>query len=184
MMQLMQKYVKDDGAVGIDNFDRWRNRPAAIEFLSATTSAGSIEELKKVCRPHFILKAAHWFLAASLDTNLLVAWRSYWPCILCPDVCAYILLVWTLVGWGWIGQKRRYHCLMTRETQTIINSVDWKWLQVTWMNEDEGWSRHQSLNVSSWSFWALRTTRLRRKRTMIPSIPWAGSYVHIQCSFL
>ena len=82
MMQLMQKYVKDDGAVGIDNFDRWRNRPAAIEFLSATTSAGSIEELKKVCRPHFILKAAHWFLAASLDTNSLVAWRSYWPCIL------------------------------------------------------------------------------------------------------
>lgn len=48
MMQLMQKYVKDDGAVGIDNLDRWRNCPAAIEFLSATTSAGSLGVLKKV----------------------------------------------------------------------------------------------------------------------------------------
>jgi hypothetical protein len=53
MMELMQKYVKDDGAVGIDNLDRWRNRPAAIEFLSATTSAGSFEELKTVCRSPF-----------------------------------------------------------------------------------------------------------------------------------
>lgn len=53
MMELMQKYVKDDGAIGIDNLDRWRNRSAAIEFLSATTSAGSFEELKKVCSPLF-----------------------------------------------------------------------------------------------------------------------------------
>jgi hypothetical protein len=48
MMELMQKYVKDDGVVGLDNLDRWRTSPAAIEFLSATTSASSIEELKKV----------------------------------------------------------------------------------------------------------------------------------------
>ncbi|RAK94831.1 uncharacterized protein BO80DRAFT_469880 [Aspergillus ibericus CBS 121593] len=47
MMQLMQKYAKDDGAVGIDNLDRWQKCPAAIEFLSATTSAGSFEDLKK-----------------------------------------------------------------------------------------------------------------------------------------
>lgn len=51
MMELMQKYVKDDGAIGIDNLDRWRTRPAAVEFLSATTSAGSFEELQSVCRP-------------------------------------------------------------------------------------------------------------------------------------
>lgn len=53
MMELMQKYVKDDGVVGIDNLGRWRDRPAAIEFLSATTSAGSFEELKTVCRSPF-----------------------------------------------------------------------------------------------------------------------------------
>ena len=59
MMQMMQKYVKDDGVVGIDNFDCWWNHPAAIEFLSVIMSASSIKELKKVYRPHFILKAAH-----------------------------------------------------------------------------------------------------------------------------
>lgn len=47
-MELMQKYVKDDGAVGIDHPERWRICPAAIDFLSATTSASSFEELKKV----------------------------------------------------------------------------------------------------------------------------------------
>ncbi|KAL4889155.1 hypothetical protein BDV59DRAFT_186946 [Aspergillus ambiguus] len=54
-MQLMQKYVKDDGAIGVDNIKRWPTDSAAVEFLSATTSAGSFEELKKVCGPshHF-----------------------------------------------------------------------------------------------------------------------------------
>lgn len=51
MMELMQKYTKDDGAVGIDNLDRWQTCPAAIDFLSATISASSFEELKKVCDP-------------------------------------------------------------------------------------------------------------------------------------
>ena len=49
MMELMQKYAKDDGAVGIDDLERWSTCPAAIEFLSAITSASSFEELKKVC---------------------------------------------------------------------------------------------------------------------------------------
>ncbi|KAJ5589607.1 hypothetical protein N7537_012285 [Penicillium hordei] len=51
MMELMQKYAKDDGAVGIDDLERWSACPAAIEFLSAITSASSFEELKKVCEP-------------------------------------------------------------------------------------------------------------------------------------
>ncbi|KAL4891359.1 hypothetical protein BDV59DRAFT_67935 [Aspergillus ambiguus] len=58
LMQLMQKYVKDDGAIGLDNIDRWPADSAALEFLSATTSAGSFEGLKKVCRPsHRFLKS-------------------------------------------------------------------------------------------------------------------------------
>lgn len=61
-MELMQKYVKDDGVVGIDNLDRWPTRSAAVEFLSATTSAGSFEELKRVCPPS---------LAPSLIWNLM-----------------------------------------------------------------------------------------------------------------
>jgi hypothetical protein len=48
MMELIQKYVMDDGAVGIDNLKRWEKCSAAVEFLSATTSASSFEELKRV----------------------------------------------------------------------------------------------------------------------------------------
>ncbi|KAJ0418425.1 hypothetical protein BJY00DRAFT_302817 [Aspergillus carlsbadensis] len=47
MMELMQKYVKDDGVVGLDNLDCWQSSSAAIKFLSVMTSASSLEELKK-----------------------------------------------------------------------------------------------------------------------------------------
>ncbi|KAJ5529052.1 hypothetical protein N7527_002445 [Penicillium freii] len=59
MMELMQKYAKDDGAVGIDDLERWLACLAAIEFLSAITLASSFEELKKVCEPpsKFALKS-------------------------------------------------------------------------------------------------------------------------------
>ncbi|KAJ5142474.1 uncharacterized protein N7515_001261 [Penicillium bovifimosum] len=56
MMELMQKYSKEEGAVGIDNLDRWQNCPAAIDFLSATISASSFEELKK----HRFLTETRW----------------------------------------------------------------------------------------------------------------------------
>lgn len=55
-MQLMQKYAKDDGAIGLDKIDRWPADSAALEFLSATTSAGSFEGLKKVWAPPSILE--------------------------------------------------------------------------------------------------------------------------------
>ncbi|KAJ5976579.1 hypothetical protein N7481_010286 [Penicillium waksmanii] len=74
MMELMQKYVKEDGAVGIDNLDRWRNCPAAIEFLCATTSASSFEELKEQrllteipCCPGNLIGLA-WFALISART--------------------------------------------------------------------------------------------------------------------
>ncbi|KAJ6001230.1 hypothetical protein N7481_001639 [Penicillium waksmanii] len=74
MMELMQKYVQEDRAVGIDNLDRWRTCPAAIEFLCATTSAGSFEELKEQrlltqipCRPGNLIGLA-WFALISART--------------------------------------------------------------------------------------------------------------------
>ncbi|KAJ5974826.1 hypothetical protein N7481_008533 [Penicillium waksmanii] len=74
MMELMQKYIKEDGAVGIDNLDRWRTCPAAIEFLCATTSAGSFEELKEQrllteisCCPGNLIGIA-WFALISART--------------------------------------------------------------------------------------------------------------------
>ena len=47
-MELMQKYPKEDGAIGIENLNRWSVDSQAVRFLSMTTSAESVEELKKV----------------------------------------------------------------------------------------------------------------------------------------
>ncbi|KAF2267288.1 hypothetical protein CC78DRAFT_551976 [Lojkania enalia] len=46
-MELMQKYTKEDGAVGIDDLHRWHSNSDAVGFLSATTSVGSAAELRK-----------------------------------------------------------------------------------------------------------------------------------------
>lgn len=53
-MELMQKYVKDDGAVGVDNLERWPSDSTAVGFLSTTTSADSINELRKVSGPSLV----------------------------------------------------------------------------------------------------------------------------------
>ncbi|TGO07235.1 hypothetical protein BTUL_0306g00140 [Botrytis tulipae] len=45
VMELMQKYVKEDDAIGIDDLHRWHPNSNAVGFLSATTSATSIKEL-------------------------------------------------------------------------------------------------------------------------------------------
>jgi hypothetical protein len=47
-MELMQKYVKEDGAIGVDNLERWHSNLEALGFLSATTSAAFAAELLKV----------------------------------------------------------------------------------------------------------------------------------------
>ncbi|KAF8855967.1 kinase-like protein [Acephala macrosclerotiorum] len=44
-MELMQKYVKEDGAIGVDNLDRWPLSSNAVKFLFATTSIASAAEL-------------------------------------------------------------------------------------------------------------------------------------------
>jgi hypothetical protein len=49
-MELMQKYVKDDGAVGVEDLERWPSDSNAVDFLSRTTSASSVDELLKVRR--------------------------------------------------------------------------------------------------------------------------------------
>lgn len=48
-MELLQKYVKNGGKVGIDNLDRWSSDSLAVGFLSTTTSADSIQTLMEVC---------------------------------------------------------------------------------------------------------------------------------------
>lgn len=47
-MQLMQKYDKADGTIGVDDLQRWPMDSAAKGFLSASGSAVSLEVLKQV----------------------------------------------------------------------------------------------------------------------------------------
>jgi hypothetical protein len=47
-MELMQGYVKDDGAIGVDDLYRWPDSFDAVGFLSETTSASSVDEVMKV----------------------------------------------------------------------------------------------------------------------------------------
>lgn len=47
-MELMQKHVKDNGAVGVDDLYRWRSDSNAVGFLCETTSAPSVDVLMKV----------------------------------------------------------------------------------------------------------------------------------------
>jgi hypothetical protein len=50
-MELMQGYVKKDGAIGVDDPGCWSSD--AVGFLSETTSATSVKELIKVSLLHF-----------------------------------------------------------------------------------------------------------------------------------
>ena len=47
-MELMQGYVKEERAVGVDDLRRWPSDSNAVGFLSETTSATSVIELIKV----------------------------------------------------------------------------------------------------------------------------------------
>lgn len=44
----MQKYDKDKGIIGVNDLDRWPIDSAAVGFLSATETAGSIKSLRNV----------------------------------------------------------------------------------------------------------------------------------------
>ena len=47
-VELMQKYENDSGIIGVEDMNRWPADSEAVNFLSMTTSAGSVDELKKV----------------------------------------------------------------------------------------------------------------------------------------
>jgi hypothetical protein len=44
----MQKYTNDDGAIDVENLERWSADSNAVDFLSKTISASSATELSKV----------------------------------------------------------------------------------------------------------------------------------------
>ena len=44
-MELMQKYVKNNGMTGVDNLQYWPANLNAVSFLWATESASSVSDL-------------------------------------------------------------------------------------------------------------------------------------------
>lgn len=50
-MRLMQKCDKDEGVVGVNDLERWLIDSAAMGFLSATETAGTIKSLRNVSSP-------------------------------------------------------------------------------------------------------------------------------------
>jgi hypothetical protein len=53
-MELMQKYTKDDGMVGVDDLTRWPVESDAFGFLSAISTTKSITALRKVSRARIL----------------------------------------------------------------------------------------------------------------------------------
>jgi hypothetical protein len=64
MMELMQKYVKEDGAVELDDLRRWHDSPDAVDFLGAIASATCAAELSKVCRSVGVVRQLMLTIAA------------------------------------------------------------------------------------------------------------------------
>jgi len=50
IMELMQGYPREDGAVGVEDLYRWPSDCNAVSFLSTTVTATSLLELTKVSR--------------------------------------------------------------------------------------------------------------------------------------
>jgi hypothetical protein len=93
-MELMQKYVKEDGAIGVDNLHRWPSNSDALGFLSATTSAASAAELLKVCSPLHPSRPT-LTVAASTPEPSIPEGVTYWHHIFGPGLCAWSLQVYT-----------------------------------------------------------------------------------------
>jgi hypothetical protein len=104
-MELMQKYVKEDGAIGIDNLQRWPSNSDAVGFLSATTSAASAAELLQVC--YFSLplrrsrKALPSTIAASAPEPSMAKGVAHRHHILGPGLYARALQVHTTMRRIW-----------------------------------------------------------------------------------
>ena len=74
MMELLQKYVKEDGFIGIKNLDRWPFDSVVVEFPSSTTSANLAKELTTMSE-----SSIHAILVRRLQHHLLQCdWREDW----------------------------------------------------------------------------------------------------------
>ena len=73
VMELMQGYAKEDGAVGIDDLFRWPSDSIAVNFLSTTVTASSVGALTKhplLCLPWQKEMLIGLVSFVSVDTNI------------------------------------------------------------------------------------------------------------------
>lgn len=52
----MQGYIKDEGVVDVDSLNRSFSGSTALDFLLTTTSANSVNKLRKVCAAKLLFK--------------------------------------------------------------------------------------------------------------------------------
>jgi hypothetical protein len=83
----MQKYTKDDGAVGVDDLRRWPSNSDAVGFLSETTSAASAVELMKVSCGTSLEPITLTFLASIIETSFAEG-KAQGDRILSSGLCA------------------------------------------------------------------------------------------------
>lgn len=65
-MELMQKFSRDDGTIGVEDLNRWPSSSHAVGFLSETTSAHCVTELIQVRR-------TRWFESRSNGCSILLS---------------------------------------------------------------------------------------------------------------
>ncbi|KAJ5178971.1 hypothetical protein N7492_002181 [Penicillium capsulatum] len=75
-MEVMQKYVKDDGLVGVDDVVRWPVQSDAFGFLSALSTTRSIVSLKE--QPLFHKKSLLAGELVLLARSVLISARMFY----------------------------------------------------------------------------------------------------------
>ncbi|KAH7379034.1 hypothetical protein BKA64DRAFT_728164 [Cadophora sp. MPI-SDFR-AT-0126] len=72
-MELMQKYHKDNSAISLEDFSRYPSDSNAVNFLTATTSAISVEELlwHKLLRNNVQKEQLNWLVGIATTARIV-----------------------------------------------------------------------------------------------------------------
>ncbi|KAK5400827.1 hypothetical protein LTR06_011211 [Exophiala xenobiotica] len=113
-MNLMQKYAKDDGAISIENFNRWPPNSTPVKVLTTTNSARSVTELEQhALFQHFWRKE---------DLELLAELASFTP----RRSYNYVLRRHALIGpWTAITVLAVMICVAINIVCLTLGTADW-----------------------------------------------------------
>lgn len=113
-MKLMEKDIKEDGTVEVNDLHCWPPDLNAIEFLSAITLMSSLDELKKVSLYLNLIQYLHFFTLSSI-------------CFSQSAVAArHILLSWCHSPWSLSAHSTSVwmKCLWTMLTKYVLTIFD------------------------------------------------------------